>query len=259
MPSQQTIKGNLTMNPNRQRWNQGHQRLQRALSSNNHQSAIELFLDQHAMVHSAKMSKSKLWSFEDEVLNDIIDMKHRPEGDVLSLSKGLSGSTSPFQGNLRDVPPGGEHSIAWILFHIARIEDITMNMLVAGTPQLFVRDHWADKLNVSILHSANKMDDRGVAAFSTQIDIDALVLYRQSVGRRTREIVRKLKPEELKQKADPSRLQKVMDEGALLPEAIEILNYWSKRTIAGLLLMPPTRHNFLHLNEALRIKQKLQR
>jgi hypothetical protein len=50
-----------------------------------------------------------------------------------------------------------------------------------------------------------------------------------------------------------------MDEGALLPEAIGILQYWSKRTIAGLLLMPPTRHNFLHLNEALRIKLKLQR
>jgi hypothetical protein len=48
-----------------------------------------------------------------------------------------------------------------------------------------------------------------------------------------------------------------MDEGALLPQAIEILNYWSSRSIAGLLLMPPTRHNFLHLNEALRIKQRV--
>ncbi|HLO16716.1 MAG TPA: hypothetical protein VK206_17915, partial [Anaerolineales bacterium] len=75
---------------------------------------------------------------------------------------------------------------------------------------------------------------------------------------RTRAIVRQLKPEELNQKVTASRLQKVMDEGALLPEALEILNYWSKRTIAGLLLMPPTRHNFLHLNEALRIRQKLQ-
>ena len=55
------------------------------------------------------------------------------------------------------------------------------------------------------------------------------------------------------------RLRKVMEEGALLPEAIGVLNYWSKRTIAGLLLMPPTRHNFLHLNEALRLRQRLQR
>jgi hypothetical protein len=36
------------------------------------------------------------------------------------------------------------------------------------------------------------------------------------------------------------------------------IDLWSRRTIAGLLLMPPTRHNFLHLNDALRIKQGLQ-
>jgi hypothetical protein len=114
-------------------------------------------------------------------------------------------------------------------------------------------------MKATIVHSGNSMDDAGTATLSARIDIDQLRAYRQSVGRRTRAIVRKLKPEELKQKAEASRLQKVMAEGALLPEAIGVLNYWSKRTIAGLLLMPPTRHNFLHLNEALRIKQKLQR
>jgi DinB family protein len=222
------------MDPNHKLWNQGHQKLRLLLSGNDHQKAIELFLTQHAMVHSAKVSKPKLWSFEDEILN------------------GMS------EDQIRCLPPGGEHSIAWILFHLARIEDITMNMLAAGAPQLFVRDDWGRKLRVAILHSANEMDKTSVASLSVQIDIEALRAYRQSVGRRTREIVRKLKPEELGQKAEASRLQKVLDEGALLPDAIGILNYWSKRTIAGLLLMPPTRHNFLHLNEALRIKQKLQ-
>lgn len=221
------------MDSNRKQWNQGHQQLHRAFTANDHQKAIALFLVQHAMVHSAKMAKTKLWSFEDEVLHGMAD------------------------NQIRCIPPQGEHSIAWILFHLARIEDITMNMLVAGTAQLFIRDHWADRLKANVLHSANSMDDRSVATLSAQIDIDALLAYRQSVGRRTREIVKKLKPEKLKQKANPPRLQKVMDEGALLPEAIGILNYWSKRTIAGLLLMPPTRHNFMHLNEALRIKQRI--
>jgi hypothetical protein len=98
-----------------------------------------------------------------------------------------------------------------------------------------------------------------VASLSNQVNLSALRHYRQSVGCRTREVVRQLKPEEFKQKVEAARLQKVMAEGALLPEAVGISNYWSKRTIAGLLLMPPTRHNFLHLNEALRIKQKLRR
>jgi len=221
------------MDSNHKLWNQGHQKLHKALSANDHRKAIELFLDQHAMVHSANITKSRLWSFEDEVLNDMTESQ------------------------MRCIPHGSEHSIAWILFHIARIEDITMNLLVAGTMQVFVRENWAKKLNVSIIHSANKMDSSDTAFLSARLNIDALRSYRQAVGRRTRAIVKELKPEKFKQKVAASRLQKVMDEGALLPEAIEILNYWGKRTIAGLLLMPPTRHNFLHLNEALRIKQKL--
>ena len=222
------------MDANHKQWNQRQQNLRQALSKRDQQKAIELFLIQHAMVHSAKVSKAKLWSFEDEVLNDLTEEQ------------------------FRCVPPGGEHSIAWVLFHIARCEDITMNMLVAGTPQLFIRDDWQKKLKINIIHTANSLDGAGVAALSAQADIDQLQAYRQSVGRRTRAIVKKLKPEELKQIAEASRLQKVMREGALLPEATGILNYWGKCTVTGLLLMPPTRHNFLHLNEALRIKQKLQ-
>lgn len=223
------------MDPQHKLWNERLQKLHRALSAGDHKKVIDLFMVQHAMVHSAGMSKSKLWSFEDEILNDLTAEQ------------------------VRCIPPNGEHSIAWILFHVARIEDIAMNTLVAGTPQLFVREGWANKLKVAVRHSANKMDGRSVAALSAQIDIVALRSYRQSVGRRTREIVRKLKPEELRQKVDTARLQRVMDEGALVPEATEIASYWGKRTIAGLLLMPATRHNFLHLNEALRIRQKIQR
>ena len=56
------------MDPNRKLWNQQQQALQRALSrQDDHQKAIELFLNQHAMLHSAKLARSKLWSFEDEV------------------------------------------------------------------------------------------------------------------------------------------------------------------------------------------------
>lgn len=219
------------MDPNRKRWNVGHQELNRALSSGDREKAIELFLNQHAMVHSAKMAKSGLWSFEDEILNGLTDDQIR---------------------NMVD-----EHSIAWILFHLARIEDITMNMLVAGTGQVFTRNSWAKKLKVDIAHSANKMAKKNVANLSKKIDIKVLKAYRIAVGKRTRQIVKKLKAEDFKKKVDPSRIQKVMKEGAVIKEAMEVINYWSTRTITGLLLMPATRHNILHLNEAERIRKIL--
>jgi hypothetical protein len=160
---------------------------------------------------------------------------------------------------IRQIPRGGEHSIAWILFHLARIEDITMNMLVAGIEQLFTCDHWAKKLNTSIQHSANKMDEIGVAELSATINVKSLSAYRIAVGKRTRQIVEQLDAEDFKRKVDPSRIQRILDVGAVTPEAMEIINYWSKKTIAGLLLMPPTRHCILHLNEGMRIKRKLQK
>jgi len=102
------------------------------------------------------------------------------------------------------------------------------------------------------------MDKEGVANLSNAIDIEALRAYRLAVGRRTRDIVKQLEPEELKQKVEPSRLQQVMDEGAVVEAASGLVVYWSKRNIAGLLLMPATRHNLVHLNEALQLKRRRQ-
>ncbi len=223
------------MDPKRKLWNNGHQKLTRLLAKGDREQAIELFLNQHAMVHSAKLSKTKLWSFEDELLSDITDKE------------------------VRQIPEGGEHSIAWIIFHLARIEDIVINVLVARTSQLFTCDDWASKLNVSIVHSANKMDDLSVAELSANIDIKALRDYRSAVACRTRQVVKRLQAKDFKRKVDPDRIKKVLEEGAVLPEALEITDYWSKKTIAGLLLMPPTRHCILHLNEAMRIKQKIRK
>ncbi len=90
------------------------------------------------------------------------------------------------------------------------------------------------------------------------MSIEALRAYRLAVGRRTREIAQNIQPGSLKQKVDPARLETIREQNVVLPESAEIIAYWGGRALAGLLLMPPTRHNFLHLNEALRIRQKLR-
>jgi hypothetical protein len=224
------------MNTNQQSWSARQKELRIALTESvNHKKAIELFLQQHAMVHTATVSQSGLWSYEDEVLNDISE------------------------GNYREIPPGGEHSIAWCVYHIARCEDVTMNLLVAGSPQVITQNNWVERMKISLHHTGNEMDSDSIAKLDNQIDIKALRTYRAAVGSRTREIVEQLKPGELEQKVQASRIRKVWDEGAVVKAAGYIVDYWSKRTIAGLLLMPATRHNFVHLNEASQIKQDVKR
>jgi len=133
-----------------------------------------------------------------------------------------------------------------------------MNLLVAGTPQIFSQGNWPEKMNAPIRHTGNSMNREDVAHLSAVIDIEALLAYRLAVGQRTREIVQQLMPDALKQKVDPMRIQRVIDEGAVIEDARGIADYWRKRTIAGLLLMPATRHNYVHLNEALKLKRKHQ-
>ena len=115
---------------------------------------------------------------------------------------------------------------------------------------------WLEALQVARRDTGNAMDAQDVVELSDGIDIDALRNYRQAVGRATRDIVKKLRAETLAAKVDPVRLQRVSDEGAIVQEAHGIIEYWGKRNIAGLLLMPASRHSLVHLNEAQRLKQR---
>ena len=223
------------MNPERKFWNQQQQALRKILAHpETFQTGIDLFLCQHAMVHAAQMSQAGLWSFEDETL------------------QGVS------EDQLRSIPRDAEHSIAWMVWHMTRCEDVTMNLLAAGRPQVLLQEGWLARMQISAQDTGNAMAAAQVADFSTAIDLEALQAYRRSVGRRTRLIAMTLLPEQLKQKVDPTRLRQITHEGAVVEAASGLLDYWSGLTIAGILLMPPTRHNFVHWNEALRIKQKLK-
>ena len=223
------------MDANRKSWNERQQALRQVLNRPEEGTqAVALFLTQHAMLHAAEMSSKGLWSFEDEVWT------------------GLSAD------QLRRIPPGQEHSLAWLAWHITRIEDITMNLLVAGHPQLFRRDGWQARLKIAAADTGNAGSPGDIARLSDEIDLEALKAYRQAVGCSTRKIAQDLRPGQFKDRVDPARLAQIMTQGALTPAAHDILDYWGGLTIAGLLLMPPTRHTFIHWNEALRVRQKLR-
>ena len=132
-----------------------------------------------------------------------------------------------------------------------------MNKLVAGEEQLFDRDGWMDQLGVSIRDTGNAMSRDAVDDLSQRISIHRLKKYRLSVGRSTRIIVDRLDADLIAQKLSPSRLNEILEDGSVHADAHGLIEYWGRRTIAGLLLMPPTRHCFVHLNEADRIKNKI--
>jgi len=217
----------------RKQLNKNQTRLRDLLTSDkNHDLAIEMFLDHHAQLHSARVAQPD-WSLEDAILDELT-------GD-----------------QIRTIPPKGEHSLAWLFWHMARIEDITMNLLVAGTSQIFSEGGWIEHIEIDLHHAGNAMSENNMLEFSQGVNVAQLREYRVQVGRRTQEIAKGLKLEDLKRKVTAEGIQKVWDQAALLENATGIADYWSKRNVTGLLLMPATRHNIVHLNEALKIKKKV--
>jgi len=66
------------MDPRRKAWNQQQQALRQSLARLDElPKAIDLFLNQHAMLHAAGMSRMGLWSFEDETLD--VMRYHKPQ------------------------------------------------------------------------------------------------------------------------------------------------------------------------------------
>jgi hypothetical protein len=216
----------------RRSWNKGQHLFKKTLlESCDHLKALEMFGVQHGLLHSAQVRPDLPWSYEDRLMD------------------GLS------ESQVKEVPSGKLHSIAWCLWHIARIEDVTMNILVAGRRQLFLEEKWQARLAVAETGTGYASDEEPVQELSRALDIQSLLTYRARVGAVTQQTVLNLPAGVMRCKIDPHRLQQVFDEGAAGEEAAGLLEYWGRRTIAGLLLMPATRHIFVHMNEAQGIRR----
>jgi hypothetical protein len=223
------------VDPNRKYWNEQHQLLRKNLSGTSPEQAIEIFLVVHAMVHALEVSRAEVYSFDAEVWDDL------PEQAA------------------RCIPHGCDHSIAWMIWHIARIEDMTVNVLAAREAQVFFTENWGSRLNLDQHDTGNTLTPASIADLSTAVDLSELRAYRTAVGLRTRQVITQLSVSHLQQKVETSRLEMLLQDGSVLADAAGLLDYWGSKTVAGLLLMPPTRHNFVHLNEAARLKPKLLR
>jgi hypothetical protein len=223
-----------TLDRRRRKLNRDQGRLREFLTRRkDFQRALPLFLQLHGIAHAARLAPGIPWSFQDEVLRGL-----DPE-------------------QMRLLPKGGEHSIAWLLWHITRIEDVTLNLLVAGTPQVFDQGGWARKLGVDLRDVGNDMPPKDLATLNRTIRPAKLLAYRLAVGRRTRRILQTIRAEEIWEPVGPERKKRLLAERVVRPKAAWLVEYWCGRRKADLLLMPPTRHSYVHLNEIRLVRRLL--
>lgn len=227
------------MENRREAWNSNHNFLREIIvKADKFDEAIKLCLEQHLMVHRSENSGKYIVTFEDELWDGLDEKAFR---------------TMP--------SPKDEATIAWCLWHLTRIEDITMNILVADDTQVINTDNWKEKMKVTISDTGNVMTNEEIIDFSSIIDMEQLKNYRMATFRKTREIIKNFEPSDLKRKMERDRLQRILDEGGVLDVkgSRGLIDFWGRKNVAGILLMPITRHQIVHINEAVRLKEKYRK
>lgn len=155
----------------------------------------------------------------------------------------------------------GYHSktVAYSLWHIFRIEDITAHTLICGDTQVFFRNDWQKRMNAPIITTGNELHGQQIADFSVQLDIDALYAYIFEVKNSTETILQQLSYDDLKRKmtaADRERLNELHVVSAD-ENAVWLVDYWCGKNVRGLIQMPFSRHWIMHTEASLRIRDKL--
>jgi hypothetical protein len=221
------------MESHRKAWNKAHAVIRRILmKEKGYKKALPLLLEHHAAVHSAKLGGR--WPYQDEVLGGLNEAQYRY------------------------IPAGGQ-SVIWKLWHSTRVEDLTVNLLLAGAKCSLLNAKWLERLGTPYVDAGNDMPDADVARLSKLMNIKALLAYRLAVGRRTQSILRKLKSETLLEKPAPERILRIVNEKGVREKAAWLLKFWGGNPYANLLLMPMTRHLFVHLNEISRMTASLRK
>ncbi len=155
------------------------------------------------------------------------------------------------------MPTAKDVTVAWNIWHVTRIEDLTANLLIADGGQV-LDESWQAKLHTKVRDTGNAMADEEILSFSGEVDREALKEYRNAVGRRTREILKHLSPKDLSRKFEKRQTGRILAEGGVLPhpDSVWLLDFWGRKNVAGILLMPMTRHQMGHLNDCLKLKEK---
>ncbi|MBO0781145.1 MAG: DinB family protein [Ktedonobacteraceae bacterium] len=185
---------------------------------------LHLFLEQHRQLHAPDDSSS----LANIILADYAQeqWRHKPEG---------------------------KNSIAWLIWHIARIEDATFNLLVAESKQ--VLDEWIERLGYARRDVGTGMSNEEVLELSATIHLPALRAYWTAVTRRTQQLARALDPTILTERPTQSSLERLFAEGAVTQKIAELAQWWGERRKGVLLFQPVSRHTFWHLQEIRQISR----
>jgi hypothetical protein len=155
------------------------------------------------------------------------------------------------EAQLRGRPHPGVNTVAWLLWHMARVEDVGVNRFVVDGTQV-LDEGWLAKLGVERRDVGTGMSDAEVDDFSARVDLDALRGYWDAVTRRTPEVASAVRGSDLDAVVPRARVERVAGaEGGVAAGAPWLTEFWAAgRTRGWVLAQTPYLHVYGHYFEA---------
>ena len=139
-------------------------------------------------------------------------------------------------------------NIIWNLWHIMRIEDLIVNILICEKESI-LNEKLKNELNISITDTGNSLTKEEIKKFAKNINIKKLKYYSDKISKNTINLIKRLKAEDIKRKINKINLEKIINGCGVTKDNLWLIDFWGKKDIPGLLLMPLSRHIIVHLNQ----------
>jgi hypothetical protein len=190
--------------------------------------ARDLFLSQLAMAQSAQVGGNKM-SAAERTFGGLTEeqMRVRPREDL--------------------------NSLAWLMWHVTRAEDIMLNPVLSGRDQV-MDAAWLGRLRTGRKDFGIGMSKAEVSELTGQIDIGVLREYRDAVGRRTRDIISSFAAGDWQGEVTEPRMQAAAAQGAFGSRAEQMVKNFVGRPRAAVLSGIAIMHPMQHFGEAATVR-----
>lgn len=150
-------------------------------------------------------------------------------------------------------------TIAYSIWHMARIEDITAHTLICGDEQVLFRDDYLKATCSPIITTGNELVRDEITAFSQSLNIAGLLRYAADVKASTDELLSRLSYEDSKRRFTSDDKERVIASKSVSEDENDVwlIDYWCGKDTAGIIKMPFTRHLIMHIEAMMRIAGKI--
>lgn len=195
-----------------------------------------------------------------EGIETLLRLRKELFDEILRLENELSPDemcAAPFLG------AKGYHSktIAYSLWHIFRIEDITAHTLIAGDEQVFFKGNYRQRTSSPIITTGNELEGEAIVSFSKALDLDGLFDYVSDTYNATNKLIKSLSYDDMKVKVSEERRNSLTALNVVdcSEDAVWLIDYWCGKDTGGLVRMPFSRHIIMHAEACLRIEERLKK